>query len=74
MKPVDFQRTFAMNIITSIMLYDRCTNYIIPISKKDAIHSTMICDFHQQLNNIKVCHIYIFNIEEYNAYSPCYSE
>ena len=24
--------------------------------------STTICDIHQQLNNIEVCHIYIFNI------------
>ena len=31
--------------------------------------STRICDIHQQLNNIKVCHIYIFNITEYNYYS-----
>ena len=31
---------------------------------------TTKCDIHQQLNNIKMCHIYIFNIAEYNAYSP----
>ena len=36
--------------------------------------STTICDIHQQLNNIEVCHIYIFNIAEYNAYSSYYSE
>ena len=26
--------------------------------------STTICYIHQQLNNIEVCHIYIFNIAE----------
>ena len=36
--------------------------------------STTLCDIHQQLNNIEVCHIYIFNIAEYNGYIPCYSE
>ena len=36
--------------------------------------STKICDILQQLNNIEACHIYIFNIAEYNAYIPCYSE
>ena len=30
--------------------------------------STAICDIQQQLNNIEVCHIYIINIAEYNAY------
>ena len=32
--------------------------------------STTICDIQQQINNIEVCHIYIINIVEYNAYSP----
>ena len=32
--------------------------------------STTICDIHQKLNNIEVYQIYIFNIAEYNAYSP----
>ena len=36
--------------------------------------STTICDIHHQLNNIEVCHIYIFNIAEYNTYSSYYSE
>ena len=39
--------------------------------------STTICDIHQQLNNIEFCYMYIgvlFNIAEYNDYSPCYSE
>ena len=40
--------------------------------------STILCDIHQQLNNIEVykqlSYLYIFNIVEYNAYSPCYSE
>ena len=56
------------------MLYDRCTNYIFSISKKMQFDLTAIFYFHQKLNNINVCHIYIFNIAEYNAYSPCYSE
>ena len=42
--------------------------------KKMQSDPTTICDIHQQLNNIEVCHIYIFNIAECNAYSPCYSE
>ena len=29
--------------------------------------STTIYDIHQQLNNIEVYHIYIFNIAEYNV-------
>ena len=36
--------------------------------------STTICNIHQQLNNIEVYYIYIFNITGYNAYSPCVSE
>ena len=36
--------------------------------------STTIYDIIQQLNNIEVCHIYIFNIAEYNAYNLLYSE
>ena len=42
--------------------------------KKMQSDSTTICDIHQQLNNIEDCHIYIFNIAEYNDYSTCYSE
>ena len=42
--------------------------------KKMQSDSTTICDIHQQLNNIDVCHIYIFNIAECIAYSPCYSD
>ena len=34
--------------------------------------STTIFDIYQQLNDIEVCHIYIFNIIEYNAYSNAY--
>ena len=54
------------------MLYSRCTNYILSISKKDAIRFD--CDIHQQLDNIEVYHIYIFNIAEYNAHAVviCY--
>ena len=52
------------------MLYGRCTNCIISISTKYAIRFDTICDIHQQLNIIEVYHIYIFNIAEYNAYSP----
>ena len=26
--------------------------------------STTICNIHQQLNNIEICHIHIFNIAE----------
>ena len=73
-KPVDFQRTFAMNInfiyYAYNLLYIRCTNYIISISKKGMqSDSTTICDIQQQLNDIEVCHIYIINISEDNAYS-----
>ena len=32
--------------------------------KKMQSDSTTLCDINQQLNNIKVCHIYIFNIAE----------
>ena len=42
--------------------------------KKMKSDSTTICDIHQQLDNMEGCHIYIFNIAEYNANSPCYSE
>ena len=35
--------------------------------KKMQSDSTTICDIHQQLNNIKGCHIYIFNHAEYNS-------
>ena len=37
--------------------------------KKMQSDSTTICDIQQQLNYIEVCHIYIINIAEYNAYS-----
>ena len=52
------------------MLYGRCTNCIISISKKYEIRFDYDMCIHQQLNNIEVYHIYIFNIAEYNAYSP----
>ena len=60
MKPVDFKRTFAMNII----LYYYALCQILSISKNMQSDSTTICDIHQQLNNIEVCNIYIFNIAE----------
>ena len=36
--------------------------------KKMQSDLTIICDIHQQLSNIEVCHIYICNIAECNAY------
>ena len=35
--------------------------------KKMQSDSTTICDIHQQLYNVEVCHIYIINIAEYNS-------
>ena len=52
------------------MLYGRCTNVLSRYHKHMQSDSITIRDIHQQLNNIEVYHIYIFNIAEYNSYRP----
>ena len=75
MKPVDFQRSLSMTKNLHLLLFMADVLIIFsPYQKKILSDSTMLFDIHQQLNNIEDCHIYIFNIAEYNAYSLCYSE